>query len=325
MNTNPDDWDQDEQQALKGLEDQIETIRRRHAGNPPIEWLRAARAEALPEELQTSVTTHLSQNAWSRALVEGLEAGGDAPALDRVSEERLWNRIRRQALAGPVRAGWRGKRWAYGGAALAASLLIAVSVFRNVDAPASLAPPAPSAPAPTAPAPTAPAPTAPAPSAPAPSAPLAPLALSFQKPDIKLTTAALTWRGAPAENPFLLNLKPAVDAYRDGDYEQADARFAALALQYPQSVEVQFFLGVTRMLRDDFTGAIAPLTSALALQEPTFVDDASWFLAVAEQRSGNTAAASRRLRDLCAGTGAFTANACQAADQLRAAEATARP
>ncbi len=320
MTTNPDDWEQDEQQALQGLEDQLAIIRRRHAGNPPIELLRAARAEALPDELQASVTTHLSQNAWSRALVEGLEEGGDAPALDRVSEERLWKRIQQTSRAGrndgmsvpSTAVSWRGKRWAYGGAALAASLLIAVSVFRNVDSPAPLAPSAPVAPASSAP------PLA-------PQAPQAPLALSFAKPDLKLSPAALTWRGAPAENPFLLNLKPAVDAYRDGDYPQADARFAALAQQYPQSVEVRFFLGVTRMLRDDFAGAIAPLTSALALQEPAFVDDASWFLAVAEQRSGNTAAAARRLRDLCAGTGAFKVNACQAAEQLRAAEGATRP
>ena len=35
-------------------------MRRRHVNDPPVELLRAARAEVLPEDLQTSVSEHLS-------------------------------------------------------------------------------------------------------------------------------------------------------------------------------------------------------------------------------------------------------------------------
>jgi TolA-binding protein len=330
MSIRPDDLDEDEREALSGLEDQLETIRRRHEGDPPIEVLRAARAGALPDEAQAKVAGHLAQSAWSRALVEGLEDGGDAPALDRVGEERLLARIRaavrsdgttadRRSLGGgrsvpaspPQGAGRRWAPWAYGGAALAASVLIAVAVSRT---------PEPASPSPTQSSPASSSAVPAAPESPAP-----PVLLAFSKPDIKLSPAALTWRGAPAENPFLLNLKPAVDAYRDGDYAQADARFTELSLQYPRAVEVAFFLGVTRMLRDDFAGAVAPLADAVALGEPTFADDAAWYLAVAEQRSGRTADARRRLGDLCRGGGSRASDACAAEQQVAAPRPITRP
>lgn len=310
MTKHPDDWDQDEREALAGFADQLETIRRRHSGNPSIEMLRAARAEALPDELQASVSTHLSQNAWSRALVEGLEDGGDEPALDRVSEERLWARIRKQ-LAPAAAPAPRWKPWAYGGLALAASAIIAVSTTREADPPATP--------------PTAGAPTTIAAPPDAPPAGTPAVTIAFDKPDIKLTAAALTWRGAPAENPFLLNLKPAVDAYRDGNYAEADTRFTALAAQYPGSVEVRFYQGLTRMLRDDFAGAVAPLTEAYGLKDPTFVNDATWYLAVAEQRSGRTAEARARFDALCTGSSAFADRACEAARQMQAQEGSPRP
>jgi len=313
MSTRPEDWDQDEQQALSGLEDQLETIRRRHAGGPPIELLRAARAGALPDEVQAAMGAHLAGSAWSRALVEGLEAGGDAPALDRLSEERLWKRIDTERRTSSSGASRRWAPWAYGGAALAASLLIAVSLSRNDGR----QPPTAQVPAPAGPVAVAP-----------PSAAVAPapaLALAFGKPGIKLSAAALTWRGAAAENPFLADLEPAVAAYREGDYARADALFTALTTRYPRSVEVAFFLGATRMLGDNFAGAIAPLSDALAMQDPTFADDAAWYLAVAEQRSGRVTEARRRLEQLCAGGSAFKAGACDAEQRLLAAETTPRP
>jgi TolA-binding protein len=307
------DWDEDEQQALSGLEDQLDTIRRRHAGGPSIELLRAARAGVLPDEIQADVGAHLAGSAWSRALVEGLEAGGEAPALDRVSEERLWRRIDTTRRASSSGASRRWAPWAYGGAALAASLLIAVSLSRTDGGqPLTEQVPAPSDAVAVAP----------------PSAAVAPepaLALAFDKPDIKLSAAALTWRGAAAGNPFLSDLEPAVAAYRQGDYARADALFTALTTRYPRSVEVPFFLGVTRMLGGDFAGAIAPLSDALAMQDPTFAGDAAWYLAVAEQRSGRVTEARRRLGELCKGSSAFKAGACEAEQRILAAETTPRP
>ena len=72
------------------------------------------------------------------------------------------------------------------------------------------------------------------------------------------------------------------------------------------------------MLRGNFDGAIAPLGAAVALNEPTFADDAAWFLAIAEQRSGRDNDAVRRLGELCAAGGSRAQEAC-AAQKLVAA------
>jgi len=68
VSTNRDDWDREERQALADLEDQFDEMRQRHAGDPPIELLRAARAQVLPDDLQTSVSEHLAASAMSRTL-----------------------------------------------------------------------------------------------------------------------------------------------------------------------------------------------------------------------------------------------------------------
>ena len=95
MSTDRHDWDREERQALAGLEDQIDAMRRRHVGAPPFELLRAAQADALPDDLQTSVSEHLAASAMSRTLAEGL--GEDAPALSAEEQERLLARIMKDA------------------------------------------------------------------------------------------------------------------------------------------------------------------------------------------------------------------------------------
>ena len=212
--------------------------------------------------------------------------------LDSVTEQRVWARIGRELPLPqqPARSRVPDARWLAGALAAAATITIAVVMNRNGDtAPASVTP-------------------APGTSRPAPAPPV----IEFTKPDVKLSPAALTWRGTGAEGPFMRDLKPAIDAYRTGAYADAESSFVSLADRYPRAVEVQFFLGVARMLRGDFAGAVAPLTAAVALNEPTFVDDAAWFLAVAEQRTGRTNDALRRLGELCAAGGTRAQEACAA-------------
>ena len=309
MSTASRDWTQDERQALSGLHGQLEIIRQRHEHDPPMDLLRAARADVLPPDEQARVGAHLEASAWSRTLVDGLAEGwADSEAaggLDSVSNQRLLGRIRRQLQA--ASGGSRSRWWnpaALGGLAVAASLLIAVMVTRERPTPAAVAEPQ---------SPTIAAPMA---AVQAPRGPL--LQIAFAKPEVRLGAGALTWRGAPSENPFLLDLKPAFDAYREGDYARADARFGRLSATYPESIEVLFYQGVTRMLRDDFAGAVAPLTSAARLGNRAFADDVSWYLAVAEQRSGRVAASESRLSTLCTGGSSRATDACAAAAQIAA-------
>ena len=60
----------------------------------------------------------------------------------------------------------------------------------------------------------------------------------------------------------------------------------------------------------------APLTAALAMNEPTFADDTAWFLAVAEQRAGRASDAVRRLDELCKASGPRSNNACASLQTL---------
>lgn len=308
MSTPPNDWDRDERETLSDLDHQFAAIRQRHLLNPRCDLLVAATADLLPAEMQARVMSHLAQSAWSRAIVDGLRQSGADTQLDAATEERILARVRQAQ-----RASWamtmRRPSLMAGGLALAATVLIAVMVSPGRQT-------------------TDPIPVAPSPATSgSPAAVLPPAAPPFQmpvtKPDVKLSTGALTWRGAPSDQPFLQDLAPAFDAYRVADYAQAQSLFGELSAKYPGAIEVLFYQGVTLVLRHDFAGAIAPLSAASRLKNDTFADDVSWFLAVAEQRSGRVAESRSRLSALCDAGGSRAADACAAVTQLDAAAPSA--
>lgn len=305
----PRDWDADERDALDGLDHELAEIRRRHQDDPSLDVLRAAEADALPPELQARVARHLQDSAWSRAVVDGLRDAGADDRLDAASENRLFERIMREAQTTSPRRRWTPSI-AIGGLALAATLLIAVVIFR---------PGTPAAPD-TAPASAAAPPAVAAPPAATPN----PLRLAYAKPDVKLSPSALAWRGAAADNPFLKELAPAFDAYRAGDYARAVAEFDRLSAVYPDSIEVLFYQGVSRMLAGDDAGAIRPLEAAARLGNQTFAGDVAWYLAIAQQRSGSPNARAS-LQNLCRGQGAYASSACAAVAQLDAPSPAPRP
>lgn len=308
----PPDWTDDERDALGGLEADLDVIRQRHAGDPPLELLRAGRASSLPEPLQGQISTHLDESAWSRALVDGLDDALPAQPLDNVTEMRILARLRAVTDAG--RPAWHG--WAAGGLAVAAALILAVFVVTGRSGSLPRLPAESAAPASEVTARSG----APAPVPNAPVTPASPATsettLAFARAEIKLSAAALTWRGAAEANPYLQALKPALDAYRDGRDEEADRLFAALAGRFPAAVEVAYFHGVTRMLLGDFGGAVPLLARAVALDDVQFTEDATWYLAVAEHNAGRHDAARVRLQRLCRESGARRAEACAAVDRL---------
>jgi hypothetical protein len=306
MTKPPADWDADELEALEGLEAELAAIRRRHQDDPSLALLRAADGEALPPELQARVTRHLRDSPWSQALVDGMRGAGAGDRLDRDAEDRLFQRITRDApAASPV---WRRQQWrstiAIGGLALAATLLLAVLVPRSRQG--ALVAPDPSALSSDTTGAIGVTPRAPSPRS---------VQIGFDKPPVKFSPAALTWRGDAPVNPFVRDMAPAFDAYRAGDYAGAAAAFDSLSAVYPSSIEVLFYQGVTRMLAGNDEGAIAPLEAAARLDNPAFADEVAWFLAVAQQRSGK-ADAPATFAALCRGRGPHAAAACTAAAQL---------
>jgi hypothetical protein len=97
VNAPDDGWTNDEQALVDTLRGELAALRSEHAGAPPLDVLRAARAEALPPEVQAAAARHLDANPWDRALAEGLDTA-DAE-LTPADEDRLLEKIRARAAA----------------------------------------------------------------------------------------------------------------------------------------------------------------------------------------------------------------------------------
>jgi hypothetical protein len=309
VNIDRHDWDREEREALAGLEEQLDAMRRRHVDDPPIEMLRAAHADALPGDLQASVSEHLAASAMSRTLAEGL--GEDAPALSREEQDRLLARIMKDARkeSAPASAwGWFRPVLVGSGIVAMASLVWVVSKTTEVGEP--LGPPETQVVV-----------------ALPPAAP--PFLLPFDKPDVRLGMGALTWRGSSPTttddgNQLLADLKPGLDAYRQNEYAAANRELTALATRYPGTIEILFYQGLSRLFLEDYAGAIAAFDAAGAIGDATFASDVSWYRAVAEQRSGNGARARTQLDAICNTRGADAARACAALEQMSKASAAPR-
>ena len=315
MSTDRQDWDREEREALAGLEDQIDAMRRRHVNDPPLELLRAAQADALPSDLQASVSEHLAASPMSRALAEDL--GEDASSLSAEDQERLLARIMKEASKSSPSVGWGWLRPILLGTGVVAMASLVWFVARETELGERIGPPETQVVV-----------------ALPPAAP--PFLLPFEKPDVRLGMGALTWRGSsPATddgNQLLKDLKAGLDAYRSGDYATADRELSALATRYPGTIEILFYQGVSRLFLNDLSGAITAFEAADAIGDQTFAADVAWYRAVAEQRAGNAANARARLEAICGEADRSVrqpdqrnaARACTALEQLAKTPANAR-
>jgi hypothetical protein len=298
-----DDWDDEEREALAPVARELAAMRARHAGDPPLDLLRAAGADALPEALQGPTRAHLESSAWSRALVDGADTADSA--LDDAAAERL---LARTKVAAAQETGARrrhGVRWTpIAALAAAAAVIAAIGVWRN----------AARAPSPSV-AHATERPTVPAPPSPAP--PRREFRLALTKPAVKLTAAALLLRGAGNPRSFVDDMADGLNAYRDGDYEKAARELEALRPRYPASIEIPFYAGVSRLMLGDAPAAVRALEAARALNDDTFADDVAWYLAVAYERAAEADKSRPLVVALCRGSSSWTAQACAAAETLK--------
>lgn len=296
MTPKRDPLDPEEREALEPLSRELDELRARHAGDPPIDVLRAANADALPGEFQDDMSAHLQESRWSRTLVESLEDTGGA--LTAGDQDRLLRRIRQATGADSHRRRTRIAWLSLPAYAAIVILVIAGASWRIWFGPHSEDSGSPPATA---------------------QAPAPPIATAFriplEKAEVRLTPAALTWR-VPGQGTFVKDVTPAMDAYRGGDYARANDAFVALAAKYPQSVEVFFYQGVSRLLLGDARGGNDALARAERVAEGPFVDDIAWYRAIADERLGDRATARRRLETLCRGGGPRAAAACDAGKKI---------
>lgn len=281
------------------------------AGCPSVQLLRAARLDALPQELQVAVSAHLEVCASCRMLQSDLQSlTADTEATPQETS-RILSRVRRGRGAQDVRHGARWVNLFWWSAVSASLALCAALVVWQLRRPT--APPA------QVPQPVAARQAEPAPLPPAPRAPVTqqPDALKLEKPAVKLTLAMLTWRGSDgAQRGLAQDIAPALDLYRADRFAEAEARLEVLARKYRDAVEVFFYLGACRLLLGQFPEASAALERAAGLADDTFSADVSWYLGLSYQRSGRQPEARARFSALCGTQNVYRDRACAALKEL---------
>lgn len=297
MRSDRDDWDDQEREALAPIERELTAARARHRADPPLELLRAAHAEALPDALLKATGAHLESNAWSRALVDGADTA--APELDAAATDRLLVRVKNSATRETEA---RRRTWTpiFAFAAVAA-LVVAFVVWRTA--------------ARHAPSVTAVDRSGPPIAAPSPSR-AREFRLELTKPAVKLTAAALVLRG-DRNSGFVDDVADGLNAYRAGDYEKAVRELDALQPRYPKSVEIPFYAAISHLMLNDAPSATRALETARDLNDDTFRDDVAWYLAVAYERAGEVERSRSLLDTLCSGSGRYATRACAAAGTFR--------
>ncbi len=298
-----DDLDAIEREWLDRAADEIEAFRRLRSSCPPLRLIRAAQAEALPDELQAHVTMHVAGCQACQRLREDLESL--PPPLEVTQEEigRILRRVGSEPSAELPAGHSPGRRILWRAllvTAACASGFFAFRQLRHSDTPppsAEVAVVAQEAPAPA----------------------WSPEAPKLEKPDVKLTLAILTWRSGGSQQGLLSDIAPALEHYRADRFADAAAEFEALIPKYPGSVEVQFYLGVSHIFLGEFPAAIQALEQAAKTGNTQFADDISWYLGSAYQRSGRLSEARVLFSSLCSGKGAYTARGCEAVEALNRA------
>lgn len=275
------------------LRDEGAQVRVLRAGCPPPELLLARDAEALTADARRHLAAHLAICDACRRLDDDL-ARLDLGAADPQTDAR----VRARALGGA------GHRRFGALLAIAASLLLACALAMQAlfDHAAPQAPP-----------------IADAVSTPRrPSMPVGPdVALwAIAAPPLRLTLSSLD-QTRSGDRSAVDALVGATAPYQAGDYQRAAERFAEVAATTPSSGDAQFYLGVSRLLAGTPRDAIAPLTAARTLLPTARSREVDWFLAAAEQRSGDHASARARLDALCRVEGPHQDDACAAGALLQ--------
>lgn len=269
---------------------------------PPPDLLFAASEDVLPAAAGEAIRAHAAQCVLCKTLLAGL--GDDAaPALTPGQESRIRARIDRglehsaETLYEESRSPWP--------ALLAVAAALVVLAVGGAFGYRAMHPPAPPAIAVQ----------QPGPSGPMEFAELHQIS-PLPAPD---DAPGLVSRGdssGPSTVPSAADLLPAFRAYNRGDFRAAAAAFAALADRFPDAEIPALYLGVSQLESGDNATARGTLTHALSNAHDTRRPAATWYLAIAALRTGDTAAAIPLLQSLCSPASTpYAARACALAQQ----------
>ena len=260
---------------------------------PPPETLLPSLEGTLPLPLRDRVLAHLDACSVCRALVAAQESPECALPTDEEAA-RIRGRVSRAATLRRV--------WWPGTAAAATFALVAggawMSQFQRVPSDTPLAPRPPAAEV---------------------AREARTFVLAFDIPAIELPSSALVLRGEAAD-PYATALIRALEPFRRGDYPQAADRLRALGSAHADEPYARYYLGVSYLLAGQHLEAIAPLERVRELAAPNsrLHSEASWYLAVALERSDRVDQAVLVLTQLCGSGGSRGDKACGALGTLLA-------
>jgi hypothetical protein len=121
---------------------------------------------------------------------------------------------------------------------------------------------------------------------------------------------------AATTGPSTADMLPAFRAYNKGDFSAAATAFAPLVARYPQAETPLLYLGVSQLELGENATARFTLTRAATAATSERRAAATWYLAVAELRTGDMHAAVPLLQSLCSPTAtAYAPRACALATQ----------
>jgi len=268
---------------------------------PRPEMLQAARSEVLPPEVAEDVKQHLQGCRLCQSVVTDLEAL-DSADFDAARHTRIWKRVQTalsgQNEAATVPAPW--KLWlrpvplaALGFAVIV--LAVGIQFLRDRRAPSTTTV-----------------------LNHVPALPQAPSALRLEKAPIVLpASAVVVWRGAEdAKSREIKALKLALAPYEANNYTDATQRLDRLRKKYPRMAEAPFYLGVCQLFLNENEDAVRSLKDAANFASAPLKDEAAWYLALAEYRSGKADRAIGLLQPLCQAGGKNSSRACAGIKEL---------
>lgn len=253
---------------------------------PPPDLLRAARSDAVPENLRLAVERHLEGCRVCQMLSSDLASLGD--------EIRPQERKRVDArVYGEAREGARplGRWWIWALVPAAAAAIVLLLIWTHLPG-RNMAPSPTSAP------------------------PLAANVFALVPARIDVPVP-LVMRGASQNSKnYLGDLMAALAPYQAGNYAQAAQKLEGLAEKYPRSAEVPFYCGVSLLFEGRNAAAAEKLQRAGTLASGRLGAESRWYLAIAYIREGREAQAIPLLHDLCQEPGEYQSRACSGLGQL---------
>ena len=303
MNEPMDDLGPEEKEMLGERGGSLKALRTQHADCPRPEVLLALQTGTLPPETSKRIMAHTEKCNFCQILLTDLAS---EELLSATAEEE--NRVREWVLSATkpeiknAKAG-AGFRSMWFWTAIPATALAGAAIVLLVWVRLHQTEPPRSVPVAVV----------------QPPKPIAPPELQWEKLPIRLQAGSvLIWRGKPrnAQERYASELMSALAFYKDDRFTEAAESLEKVVKDFPNGVEGLLYLGISDLKLERNTNAIAPLRAAQLAGPEQFRDDATWYLAMALLRVGETQACLAELQKLCGGKSSYVSQACAAIKEL---------